>query len=48
MADASETKSPRVGIVGAGLTGLLTAHGLKKVPNIPLIVLHVTHNPQSY
>ncbi|KAK4450213.1 hypothetical protein QBC34DRAFT_77606 [Podospora aff. communis PSN243] len=30
MGDAGTNKNPRIAIVGAGLTGLLTAHGLKK------------------
>lgn len=34
MGDQAETtaKAPKVAIIGAGLTGLLAAQGLKKVP----------------
>jgi cation diffusion facilitator CzcD-associated flavoprotein CzcO len=31
MAPSTAKSAPKVAIVGAGLTGLLTAHGLKKV-----------------
>jgi len=31
MTASDGTSAPKVAIVGAGLTGLLTAHGLKKV-----------------
>jgi 2-polyprenyl-6-methoxyphenol hydroxylase-like FAD-dependent oxidoreductase len=32
---ASTATGPKVAIVGAGLTGLLAAHGLKKVRHVP-------------
>lgn len=36
MGDQAETtaKAPKVAIIGAGLTGLLAAQGLKKVPPV--------------